>query len=241
MLADSGAIGGNMSHEFIVLADSGESDIYCSKDWLNSDALSIDIDFDSNLQSIVDDWTRLYAATDDKHDPSACPLKNSELFIGKGIEVGHIFYFGTKYSSAMGALVSSSSGKQVAVQMGSYGIGVSRLVGAIIEANHDQLGIIWPENIAPFQIGLINLRVGNNECDQICEKLYEQLSAANVKTLYDDRDERAGIKFSEMDLIGIPLRISVGPRGLQSGNIELKRRGGNAEEISVESVLDKIL
>ena len=241
MLADSGAIGGNMSHEFIVIADTGESAVYCSTDWFDTDPLSIDIDFNKDLQSIVDDWTKLYAATDDKHKTSSCPLSKSELFTGRGIEVGHIFHFGTKYSSAMGALVSTPSGKEVPVQMGSYGIGVSRLVGAIIEANHDELGIIWPDKVAPFQIGLINLRVGNDECDQVCEKLYQKLTDSNIDILYDDRDERAGIKFSEMDLIGIPLRISVGPRSLSSGNIELKRRGGNEEEVSVESALENIL
>ena len=241
MLADSGAIGGNMSHEFIVLADTGESAVYCSKDWFDTNALSMNINFDTDLQEIVDDWTKLYAATDEKHKASACPLADSELFIGRGIEVGHIFYFGTKYSSAMGAFVSTPGGKEVAVQMGSYGIGVSRLVGAIIEANHDDLGIIWPDSVAPFQVGLINLRVGNYDCDQVCEKIYQKLSDGEIDTLYDDRDERAGIKFSEMDLLGIPLRFSVGPRGLQSGHIELKRRGGDVEELSVEEALKNIL
>ena len=168
MQADSGAIGGDMSHEFIVLANTGESAVYCDSAWLDTDALALEIDFESDLQPIVDKWTDLYAATDEKHDLKNCPIDAANLFTGRGIEVGHIFYFGTKYSVAMGATVSDDQGKDVPVEMGSYGIGVSRLVGAIIEANYDESGIVWPESVAPFKVGLMNLRSGDDTCDAVC-------------------------------------------------------------------------
>ena len=240
MQADSGAIGGDMSHEFIVLADTGESAVFCDADWFKTDPLSLEIDFDADLQPIVDRWTELYAATDEKHDPANCQLDEKQLYTGRGIEVGHIFYFGTKYSDAMGATVSNSEGKDVSVEMGSYGIGVSRLVGAIIEANHDEDGIIWPESVAPFKAGIINLRAGDEGCDGVCQQLYDGLAGAGVETLYDDRDERAGVKFAEMDLIGLPWQIAVGPRGVKAGTVEIKQRGGEREEVSVESALARL-
>ncbi len=240
MQADSGAIGGDMSHEFIVLADTGESAVYCDADWLKTDPLSLEIDFDTDLQPIVDRWTELYAATDDKHDAGNCPIDEKQLYTGRGIEVGHIFYFGTKYSESMGATVSDSEGKEIQVEMGSYGIGVSRLVGAIIEANHDDDGIIWPESVAPFKAGIINLRAGDEGCDGVCGQLYDGLSGAGVDALYDDRDERAGVKFAEMDLIGLPWQIAVGPRGVKAGTVEIKQRGGEREEVSVESALARL-
>ena len=240
MQADSGAIGGDMSHEFIVLADTGESAVYCDPSWLDTDPLALDIDFDGDLQPIVDKWTELYAATDDKHDPANCPLDATKLYSGRGIEVGHIFYFGTKYSTSMGATVSDDQGKDVPVEMGSYGIGVSRLVGAIIEASHDDDGIIWPESIAPFKVGLMNLRSGDEACDAVCEKFYQDLNAAGVDTLYDERDERAGVKFAEMDLIGLPWQVAVGPRGVKAGTVEIKRRGGEREEISADFALARL-
>ncbi len=224
MQAESGAIGGDMSHEFIILADTGESTVYCDSAWLDSDPLSLDIDFGADLQPIVDRWTELYAATDEKHDPETCPVNEEKLYTGRGIEVGHIFYFGTKYSNAMG----------------SYGIGVSRLVGAIIEANHDDGGIVWPDSVAPFQVGLINLRVGDKACEEVCEKLYDSLNVAGVETLYDERDERAGVKFAEMDLIGLPWQVAIGPRGVKAGTVEIKRRGGEREEVSAETALARL-
>ena len=240
MAADSGAIGGDMSHEFIILADTGESAVYCDKAWFNTDPLSLDIDFDADLQSIVDRWTELYAAADEKHDPATCPVDADQLYTGRGIEVGHIFNFGTKYSKSMGATVSNSEGQEVPVEMGSYGIGVSRLVGAIIEASHDAVGIIWPPSVAPFQVGLINLRAGDAGCDAVCQQLYDGLAAANIETLYDDRDERAGVKFAEMDLIGLPWQIAVGPRGVKAGTVEIKQRGGEREEVPAESALARL-
>jgi len=240
MQADSGAIGGDMSHEFIVLADTGESAVYCDADWFKTDPLSLDIDFDADLQPIVDRWTELYAATDEKHDPATCPVDEKQLFTGRGIEVGHIFYFGTKYSESMGATVADSEGKEIKVEMGSYGIGVSRLIGAIIEAHHDDDGIIWPESVAPFKAGIINLRAGDAGCDGVCEELYTKLNDAGVEVLYDERDERAGVKFAEMDLIGLPWQIAVGPRGVKAGTVEIKQRGGEREEVSLDSALARL-
>ena len=242
MQAESGAIGGDYSHEFIVLADTGESAVYCDRAWLDTDPLALGIDYEADLQPIVDEWTRLYAATDDKHDAAACPVPADALYQGRGIEVGHIFYFGTKYSKAMGATVTDPDGAEVAVEMGSYGIGVSRLAGAIIEASHDEAGIIWPEVAAPFKVGLINLRVGDAACDSACEALYAGLVEAGVEVLYDDRDERAGVKFAEMELIGLPWQVAVGPRGVKSGTAELKARaGGEAEALSFESVSARLI
>ena len=242
MQAESGAIGGDYSHEFIVLADTGESAVYCDRAWLDTDPLAMGIDYEADLQPIVDEWTRLYAATDDKHDPGACTVPEDALYQGRGIEVGHIFYFGTKYSKAMGATVTDPDGAEIAVEMGSYGIGVSRLAGAIIEASHDEAGIIWPEVAAPFKVGLINLRVGDSACDGACEALYARLAEAGVEVLYDDRDERAGVKFAEMELIGLPWQVTVGPRGVKSGTAELKARaGGEAEALSFESVSARLI
>ena len=242
MQADSGAIGGDLSHEFIVLAETGESAVYCDKAWLDTDPLALEVDYEADLQPVVDEWTTLYAATDDKHDAANCPVAAADLHEDRGIEVGHIFYFGTKYSKAMGAVVTDSAGAEVPVEMGSYGIGVSRLAGAIIEASHDDAGIIWPEAVAPFRVGLINLRAGDAACDAACEDLYARLRAAGVDTLYDDRDERAGVKFAEMDLIGLPWQVAVGPRGVKAGVVELKRRGddGPREELSPDTVIEKL-
>ncbi len=242
MRAESGAIGGALSHEFIVLADTGESAVYCDRAWLDTDPLAVTIDYEADLQPIVDEWTRLYAATDDKHDPASCSVPADRLYEGRGIEVGHIFYFGTKYSKAMGAAVTDPEGNDVAVEMGSYGIGVSRLAGAIIEASHDDAGIVWPEIVAPFAVGLINLRAGDAACDGACDALYAQLVEAGVEVLYDDRDERAGVKFAEMELVGLPWQIAIGPRVVKSGTVELKARGGGeAEALSVEAALARLI
>ena len=165
-------------------------------------------------------------------------MEESQLYKGRGIEVGHIFYFGTKYSDSMGATVSNDQGQEIPVEMGSYGIGVSRLVGAIIEASHDDKGIIWPDSVAPFKVGLINLRTGDEACDATCNELYAKLGDAGVEVLYDDRQERAGAKFADMDLIGLPWQLIAGPRGLKDGKVELKsRRSGDTEELSIEAAL----
>jgi prolyl-tRNA synthetase len=240
MQAETGPIGGDMSHEFIILADTGESEVYCHRDFLERDVLQRDIDYESDLQPLVDEWTSLYAATDDMHDAgrfeSEVPV--DQRVTARGIEVGHIVFFGDKYSKALGALVSTPAGDEVPVQMGSYGIGVSRLVGAIIEASHDDKGIIWPDSVAPFKVGLINLRTGDEACDATCNELYAKLGDAGVEVLYDDRQERAGAKFADMDLIGLPWQLIAGPRGLKDGKVELKnRRSGDTEELSIEAAL----
>ena len=240
MAADSGPIGGDMSHEFIILADTGESDVYCHKDWLDVDVLSQDIDIDGDLQPVVDSFLSRYAATDEKHDPSTCPVPEANLITTRGIEVGHIFYFGTKYSEAMGARVTGPDGKEAPVHMGSYGVGVSRLVGGIIEASHDDRGIIWPESVAPFHIGLVNIKIDDVTCTDVCENLYQKLNSAGVEILYDDRNERTGSKLADMDLIGLPWQVVVGPRSVNNGVVEVKnRRTGETEELTSEAVINR--
>jgi prolyl-tRNA synthetase len=241
MRADSGPIGGDLSHEFVVRAETGESALYFHKDWNNFDVLGAEIDYDADLEPVIANWTRLYAATDEKHDPDNCPVPAGDLITARGIEVGHIFYFGTKYAEPMGCVVDKPDGTSTALHGGSYGIGVSRLAGAIIEASHDDDGIIWPDSVAPFAVGVINLKHGDEACDAACEDLYTKLVAAGVETLYDDTDERAGAKFATMDLIGLPWQVRVGPRGLKGGVVELKRRAsGEVQELSVEAVLAKL-
>ena len=237
MEADTGPIGGDMSHEFIILAETGESGVYFHKDWLNTELVA-DIDYDSDLQPFVDKFTSIYARADEKHDPQNCPIADADLMSMRGIEIGHIFYFGTKYSAAMGATVSGQDGKPVPVHMGSYGIGVYRLVGGIIEASHDDKGIIWPEPVAPFGDVIVNLKPGEDACDEACEVLYQELLATGLDPLLDDRDERPGVKLAAMDLIGIPWQVIVGPRGLENGFVEVKyRKTGETTEISPQTVL----
>jgi len=241
MAADTGPIGGDMSHEFLILADTGESEIACHRDFLETDMTGGDVDFDSDLQPIVDRLTGQYAATDEKRDPEAEAALGDDLVTARGIEVGHIFYFGTKYSEPLGAKVTGPDGEEAFVEMGSYGIGVSRLAGAIIEASHDEAGIIWPESVAPFHAGLINLKVGDEACDAACEDVYGKLKGQGVDVLYDERDARAGAKFADMDLIGLPWQLVIGPRGLASGTVELKnRKSGEREELSLESALSRL-
>jgi prolyl-tRNA synthetase len=242
MEADTGPIGGNLSHEFIILADTGESSVFCDRDFLEFDLLGRDIDYQNigDIKKIVDYFTSLYARTDEKHEDALFheAVPEARRYEGRGIEVGHIFYFGTKYSDPLGARVSLPSGEEVPVHMGSYGIGVSRLVGAIIEASHDENGIVWPDSAAPFSLGLINLKASDTDVTAACEDAYAKLSAAGFDVLYDDRDERAGAKFAEMDLIGLPWQMAIGPRGLANGQVELKRRaGGERFELSLEAAL----
>jgi prolyl-tRNA synthetase len=242
MAADTGPIGGDLSHEFIILADTGESQVYCHKDLIERDVLALEVDYEGDLEPIVQSWINVYAATDEKHDPvryEAIPAdRRAEA---RGIEVGHIFYFGTKYSEPLGAKVSGPDGEMTYVHGGSYGIGVSRLVGAIIEASHDENGIIWPDSVAPFAVGLINLKVTDPAATKFCDDIYARLRRAGVEVLYDDRDERAGAKFATMDLIGMPWQLVVGPRGLASGTVELKRRvTGEKQELSLDSALSRL-
>lgn len=242
MQADTGPIGGDLSHEFIVLAETGESGVFCDKALIDRDVLGEAVDYSADLQTIVDSWTAPYAATEEKHDTARFEaLPKERQIAARGIEVGHIFYFGTKYSKPMGAVVAGPGGEQITLEMGSYGIGVSRLVGGIIEASHDDNGIIWPMSVAPFHVGLINLKVGDADCDRACDDLYGKLQAAGLDVLLDDRDERAGAKFATMDLIGLPWQVTVGPRGLKSGVVEIKnRKTGEKAELSVEAVLNKL-
>ncbi len=239
MVADTGPIGGDLSHEFIILAPTGESQVYY-------DAAFETIDYSSDNFSIMSEpdlerfWTQMtthYAATDDKHDAEAWQHV-AEKREGRGIEVGHIFYFGTKYSKAMGLAVAGRDGVSVAPEMGSYGVGVSRLVGALIEAHHDEAGIIWPDSVAPFPAVILNLKVGDAACDAMCEDLYARF---NGDALYDDRGERAGAKFADADLMGHPWQIVVGPRGAAAGKVELKRRAtGEKVECSVDDAMAKV-
>jgi prolyl-tRNA synthetase len=243
MAADTGPIGGDMSHEFIILAETGESAVFCHRDLVDMAAPGDEVDYDGDLHPIIDARIELYAATDEKHDVARfeAEVPEAKRLAARGIEVGHIFFFGTKYSEVMGCVVAGPDGKDIPVQMGSYGIGVSRLVGAIIEASHDDNGIIWPEAVAPFKVGLINLKVGDKDTDAACEDLYGKLEAAGVSVLYDDTEERAGAKFSNKDLIGLPWQLVVGPRGLKSGVVELKNRAtGERVELASEAALNKL-
>ncbi len=237
--ADTGPIGGDLSHEFHIEADTGESELFYDSDIAQLDENSID-PASPNVEDYVRRW---YAATDEKHDAAEFEARVPEARRrrARGIEVGQVFYFGTKYSAPMGATVAGPDGAQVAVEMGSYGIGVSRLVGAIIESCHDNDGIVWPESVAPFHVGLINLRVADAKCRAAADALYGALGAAGIATLYDDREESPGAKFAAMDLVGLPWQIVVGPRGLASGTVELKeRRTGERHELSAESALARL-
>jgi prolyl-tRNA synthetase len=242
MRADPGPIGGNLSHEFIILASTGESEVFCHKDYLDMAVPPADVNFDDigGLQAIVDRWTSHYAATSDMHDAAAYDqVPTDKRVSARGIEVGHIFYFGTKYSEPMKAVVTGPDGKEVPIHGGSYGIGPSRLVAAIIEASHDEAGIIWPEPVAPFKAALLNLKQGAAETDAACEQIYKGLTAKGVEVLYDDRDERAGAKFATADLIGVPWQVLVGPKGLAEGKVELKKRAdGSREQMSPAAAVD---
>jgi len=241
MEADTGPIGGDMSHEFIILAETGESGVYFHKDWLDTDLVT-SVDYAEDLQPVVDKFTSLYARADEKHDPGNCPVAADDLMSLRGIEVGHIFYFGEKYSEPMGASVAGPDGRNVPVHMGSYGIGVSRLVGGIIEASHDDKGIIWPRAVAPFDVAVVNLKPDDDACDSCAEDLYARLAAAGGDPLLDDRDERPGAKLASIDLIGIPWQIVVGPRGMASGVVEVKNRAtGETAEVSPESALNMVM
>ncbi len=244
MAAEAGPIGGDLSHEFIILADTGESEVFCDKELVALEVPGADVDYDADLAPIVRAFTGKYAATSEKHEPARFTkeVPQGRQVSARGIEVGHIFFFGTKYSEPMGCKVQGPDGGLVTVQMGSYGIGVSRLVGAIIEASHDEAGIIWPRQVAPFDAGLLNLKVGDANTDRACEALYERLEAAGVSVLYDDRDERAGAKFTTFDLIGLPWQIIVGPKGVKAGEIELKDRATGAREtLTIEAAVNRLL
>jgi prolyl-tRNA synthetase len=242
MCAETGPIGGDLSHEFIVLTDTGESQVFCHKDLLDMPVPDENVDFDSDLDAFVQQRTRLYAATSDVHDAARFEreVPEDKRVAARGIEVGQVFYFGTKYSVPMKAVVAGPDGKEMPIEGGSYGIGVSRLVGAIIEASHDAAGIVWPEPVAPFDLSLINLKKGDAKTEAVCEDLYAKLTPAGRDVLYDDTDDRPGAKFATHDLIGIPWQIIAGPRGLERGVVEVKNRAtGERTEASVEAVINR--
>lgn len=244
MVADTGPIGGNLSHEFIILADTGESEVFCHREYLDFAPPPDNVDFDdvAGLQSLVDKWTSLYAATSEKHDAAAYgKLPQDKQVSARGIEVGHIFYFGTKYSAPMKAVVAGPDGKEAPVHMGSYGIGPSRLVAAIIEAFHDDAGIKWPEQVAPFKVAILNLKQGDSATDAMSERLYRELSAKGIDVLYNDLDDRPGAKFASTDLIGIPWQILIGPKGLAEGKVEVKKRAdGSRDMMTPEDALKRL-
>ena len=241
MEADTGPIGGDLSHEFIILADTGESGVYFHKDWQEKDMVA-DISYENDLQPVVDQFTRLYARTDETHEPENCPVPEADLMMRRGIEVGHIFYFGTKYSAAMGASVSGPDGEMADLHMGSYGIGVSRLVGAIIEASHDDKGIIWPQSVSPFDAGIVNLKPGHDETDKATGTIYQAVRKAGYDILLDDSQDSAGAKLARMDLIGLPYQIIAGPRSTERGVVELKcRKTGAVSEHSPEQAFAALL
>ena len=243
MRADTGPIGGDLSHEFIILAETGESAVFCDRRLVDMATPGADVDFDGDLQPIVDGRLSYYAATEEKHDEAEFEEKvaHDDRIAARGIEVGHIFYFGEKYSNPMKATVSGPDQKDVFVHMGSYGVGVSRLAGALIEAHHDDDGCKWPVSVAPFHVGLINLKSGDPDTDAACASAYDALSKAGVETLYDDTDTRAGEKFARADLIGLPFQLIIGPRGLSEGRVEIKSRADGArEELSLDAALDRL-
>ena len=245
MRADGGPIGGDYTHEFLVLAETGESEVFYDSEVTDIKLGQRDVDFDdkAQCQSILEEFTTRYARTDETHDEAIFnEVPEERRRSARGIEVGQIFYFGTKYSESMNATVVDENQKQVPVHMGSHGIGVSRLLGAIIEASHDDKGIIWPEGVTPYHCGIVNLKQGDDEADAACEGLYAALTKAGLEPLYDDRKERAGGKFATMDLIGLPWRITVGPRGLKNGVVEVtSRKTGESEEMTPEAAINKII
>lgn len=229
--ADSGPIGGDLSHEFCILAETGETTLYFDPVF----------EQENFLEKEVSELKTYYAATDEKHISGKSPLPEEKLRVARGIEVGHIFYYGTKYAELMNVKIAHPDGKEALVHGGCYGIGVSRLMGAIIEANHDEKGVVWPEQVSPFRIGLVNLRSGDSLCNEASDDIYAKLTQKGEDILYDDRDQRLGVKLADMDLIGLPWQIIVGPKGLQKGLVELKnRKTGEKQELSLESVLSHV-
>jgi len=232
--ADTGPIGGDLSHEFHVLAPTGESTIY----------------YDAALETVsglcLKTLPTYHAATDEMHREEDVLNVNEGggrvIKTSKSIEVGHVFYFGTKYSAPLGALVTDAQGAVVPVEMGSYGVGISRVVAALIEVFHDDRGIIWPESVSPFDVGLINLKPQDVPSTHLCDGLYEELSEMGCDVLYDDRTQSPGVKFADMDLIGLPYQLIVGPQGAASGTVEVKHRAsGQTHTLDREKVQELVV
>jgi prolyl-tRNA synthetase len=241
MKADTGPIGGDLSHEFIIIAETGESEVYLEKELLSFDGILNEVNYDSNLQDMVDKYTSFYAATDEKHDPKAYNKDLNNLIKSRGIEVGHIFHFGQKYSKPMQANINTNIGNNIPAYMGSYGVGLSRLVGAVIEANHDEKGIIWPKELTPWYYNLINLKNGDDDCDNVCYDLYNKIKSMSKTVLYDDTMDRAGSKLAKADLIGIPFQIIIGPRGIKDKIFDLKdRKNGEIKKLSYDELINFI-
>ena len=242
MQADTGPIGGDLSHEFIILADTGESAVFCDRALLDVPAPGLDLDFDGELSDVMERRTQYYAATEEKHDEAEfAKVPEDRQVSARGIEVGHIFFFGTKYSKAMNATVQTAEGENVPVQMGSYGIGVSRLVGGIIEACHDENGIVWPKAVSPYDVGLISMKPKDETVSGVVDGAYAALQAAGLDVLYDETDERPGSKFNRMDLIGLPWQIVIGPRGVEAGMVEVKnRKTGEKSDMTLEQAIQTV-
>ncbi len=239
MKADTGPIGGDLSHEFIIVAETGESEVYVEEELLNFENYILNVNYSDDLQKEVNKYTSFYAATEEKHDPKIFNGKDNKLIKTRGIEVGHIFYFGQKYSAPMKALISNSEGKKIAPFMGSYGVGISRLVGAIIEANHDEIGIVWPKEITPWNFNIINLKSGDIDCDNTCQNLYNLMEKNYLSVLYDDSEERAGVKLARADLLGMPYQIIIGPKSLKEELYDVKcRKSGEISKLSYDELLN---
>jgi prolyl-tRNA synthetase len=239
MTAETGPIGGDLSHEFIIISQTGESDIYFDSKLLEQENELQSINYSEDLSGLVNSYKSLYAVSDDKFNQDNFDnnvLKENQTR-SKGIEVGHIFSFGTKYSETMKANVLNNDGKQTTVFMGSYGIGISRLVGAIIESSNDDKGIIWPKSVSPYDIGLINLKQKDNDITAISNGVYEKLLSAGFDVLYDDKNDNPGVKFSRMDLIGLPFQVIVGNKSKNDSILEVKnRKTGDISEVSTENI-----
>ena len=240
MRADTGPIGGDSSHEFVIVAETGESSLYCDSRLLSMRWSSDARDDAKKHAEMVSLATSHYAVTDEEYDAQEFERRvpAERRVKTRGIEVGHVFFFGDKYSRPLNAYITTSSGKDVAVQMGSYGVGISRLVAAIIEASHDDRGIVWPTSVAPFQVGLLELgsssaarKAGQTEAGEE-DSLYAMLCREGIETLYDDRaDVSAGVKFAEMDLLGLPWQVIVGGKNSEHGSVEVKNRKSGKIEI----------
>ena len=242
MAADTGPIGGDLSHEFIILAETGESKIYTDKSIFEIDLNNYSFN-NSSLEKMIKDYSSIYAVTDDKFKKNEFDKKvpKQNQMITKGIEVGHIFYFGDKYSKPLNCFVDSQDGKKNAVKMGSYGIGVSRLVGAIIEAKYDNEIMKWPKSVAPFEVVIIpSISKNNKENLSKSIKIYEELKKQNVDVLLDDADENMSQKFKKHDLIGIPYQIIVGSKSTEN-KIEFKEVNSESSFIDLKDIKSKLI